>query len=70
MRIAIAELKQETNSFVPFLTTLDTFRDQIAARILMADTPGPTCGNMRAIPFTKVTRPFWPMDFSNSAGRP
>jgi microcystin degradation protein MlrC len=28
MRVAIAELKQETNSFVPFLTTLDTFRDQ------------------------------------------
>lgn len=41
----------------------------IAARILMADTPGPTCGNMRNIAFTKVTRPFWPVDFSNSAGR-
>ena len=28
MRITIAELKQETSSFVPFRTTLETFRDQ------------------------------------------
>ena len=32
MRIAIAELKQETNSFVPFNTTLETFRDQYLFR--------------------------------------
>jgi len=37
----------------------------IAARILIADTPGPTCANMRRIPFTKVTRPFWPLDITN-----
>ena len=28
MRIAIAEFKQETNSFVPFTTTVQTFEDQ------------------------------------------
>ncbi len=32
MRIAIAELKQETNSFVPFTTTLKTFEDQYLYR--------------------------------------
>ena len=37
----------------------------IAARILLADTPGPTCVNMRRIPFTKVTRPFYPLDLVN-----
>ena len=37
----------------------------IAERILIADTPGPTCANMRKIPFTKVTRPFWPLDRPN-----
>lgn len=37
----------------------------IAARILIADTPGPTCVNMRRIPFTKVTRPFYPLDLAN-----
>ncbi len=30
----------------------------IAARIFLADTPGPTCVNMRRIPFTKVTTAF------------
>ncbi len=37
----------------------------IAARIFLADTPGPTCVNMRRIPFTKVTRPFYPLDLMN-----
>jgi microcystin degradation protein MlrC len=37
----------------------------IAARIFLADTPGPTCVNMRRIPFTKVTRPFYPLDLAN-----
>jgi len=37
----------------------------IAARIFLADTPGPTCINMRRIPFTKVTRPFYPLDLVN-----
>jgi microcystin degradation protein MlrC len=37
----------------------------IAARIFLADTPGPTCANMRRIPFTKVTRPFYPLDLVN-----
>lgn len=37
----------------------------IATRIYLADTPGPTCVNMRRIPFTKVTRPFYPLDLVN-----
>ena len=37
----------------------------IAARIFLADTPGPTSVNMRRIPFTKVTRPFYPLDLAN-----
>jgi microcystin degradation protein MlrC len=35
---------------------------RLADRILMADTPGPTCANMRRVPFTKVTRPLYPLD--------
>ena len=35
------------------------------ARVLIADTPGPTCANMRRIPFTRVTRPFYPLDLVN-----
>ena len=34
----------------------------IAARILVANTPGPTAPDMRRIPFTKVTRPLYPLD--------
>jgi microcystin degradation protein MlrC len=34
----------------------------LAQRILVADTPGPTTPNMRRIPFTKTTRPLFPLD--------
>lgn len=33
-----------------------------AARILVADTPGPTAPEMRRIPFRHVTRPLYPLD--------
>lgn len=33
-----------------------------AARILSANTPGPTAPDMRRIPFTKATRPLYPLD--------
>ena len=33
-----------------------------AARLLVADTPGPTRANMREIPFVHVTRPLYPLD--------
>ncbi|HEY0942735.1 MAG TPA: M81 family metallopeptidase [Steroidobacter sp.] len=33
-----------------------------AQRILVADTPGPTCANMKRVPYTKVTRPLYPLD--------
>lgn len=34
----------------------------VAARIIAAKTPGPTAPDMRRIPFTKVTRPLYPLD--------
>jgi microcystin degradation protein MlrC len=34
----------------------------IAARIIVANTPGPTAPDMRRIPFTRVTRPLYPLD--------
>jgi microcystin degradation protein MlrC len=34
----------------------------LADRLLMADTPGPTCANMRRVRFTRVTRPLYPLD--------
>lgn len=34
----------------------------LAARILVADTPGPTAPDMRRIPFARVTRPLHPLD--------
>lgn len=34
----------------------------LAARVLIADTPGPTCANMRKVKFTRVTRPLYPLD--------
>lgn len=34
----------------------------LATRILLADTPGPTCADMRRIPFRHVTRPLYPLD--------
>jgi microcystin degradation protein MlrC len=33
-----------------------------ASRILLADTSGPTCPNMRRLEFTHVTRPLFPLD--------
>jgi microcystin degradation protein MlrC len=33
-----------------------------AGRILLADTPGPTCPNMRRLVFHHVTRPLYPID--------
>jgi microcystin degradation protein MlrC len=35
-----------------------------AQRILLADTPGPTCPNMRRLVFRKVTRPLFPLDIT------
>ncbi len=36
-----------------------------AARVLTADTPGPTCPNMRRLKFRNVTRPLYPFDDFN-----
>jgi microcystin degradation protein MlrC len=34
----------------------------LAARILLADTPGPTRADIRKLPYTRVTRPLHPLD--------
>ncbi len=34
----------------------------LAARTLLADTPGPSCGDTRLVPWTRATRPLWPLD--------
>lgn len=34
----------------------------LAARILLADTPGPTRADVRALPYQQVTRPLYPLD--------
>jgi microcystin degradation protein MlrC len=34
----------------------------LARRILLADTPGPTRADLRALPYRRVTRPLWPLD--------
>jgi microcystin degradation protein MlrC len=48
-----------------FVKSPSHFRESFgsaATRILAADTPGPTAPDMRRIPFTKVTRPLYPLD--------
>jgi microcystin degradation protein MlrC len=48
-----------------FVKSPSHFRESFgpaASRILAADTPGPTAPDMRRIPFTKVTRPLYPLD--------
>ena len=42
----------------------------LAARVLTADTPGPTCPNMRRLNFSRVTRPLYPLDEFTLKGRP
>lgn len=34
----------------------------LAARVIAADTPGPCAANTARIPWTRVTRPLWPLD--------
>jgi microcystin degradation protein MlrC len=36
--------------------------EKVADRVLIADTPGPTCANMSRVPYSKVTRPLFPLD--------
>jgi microcystin degradation protein MlrC len=37
-----------------------------ARRVLLGDTPGPTCANMRRLEFRNVTRPLFPLDNGDS----
>ena len=41
-----------------------------AARVLAADTPGTTCGNMRRLVLHRVTRPLYPLDDFPNNGSP
>lgn len=57
-------LKPEEAALV-FVKSPGHFRQSfgpVAARILAANTPGPTAPDMRRILFTKVTRPLYPLD--------
>jgi microcystin degradation protein MlrC len=48
-----------------FVKSPSAFRSSfgpVAGRILVADTPGPTCSDMRRIPYRAVTRPLYPLD--------
>jgi microcystin degradation protein MlrC len=40
-----------------------------AARIIIADTPGPTTGNMRRLTLNRVTRPLFPLDDLRNSAR-
>jgi microcystin degradation protein MlrC len=37
--------------------------DPIAARMLWVDTPGPCTSNLRTLPYRKIQRPIFPLDF-------
>ena len=39
-----------------------TSYEPYAARLFIADTPGPTCPNMRRLKFSQATRPLFPLD--------
>ena len=56
------ELKHAALVFVKSPSHFRTAFAPHAARILIADTPGPTCGNMRRLTLTRVTRPLFPLD--------
>lgn len=36
--------------------------EKVADRILIANTPGPTCADIREVPYRRVTRPLFPLD--------
>jgi microcystin degradation protein MlrC len=40
-----------------------------ASRVLIADTPGPTCPNMRRLVLQRVTRPLYPLDHAHWSAR-
>ena len=55
-------LKQAALVFVKSPSHFKVAFSPIAQRILNADTPGPTCPNMRRLTFRNVTRPLFPID--------
>ena len=48
--------------FVKSPSHFRTAFEPFAARLLIADTPGPTCANMRRLEFAHVSRPLFPLD--------
>jgi microcystin degradation protein MlrC len=54
-----------TDAALVFVKSPSHFRasfEPLADRLLSADTPGPTCPNMRKLRFSRVTRPLYPLD--------
>ncbi len=56
------ELERAALVFVKSPSHFRTSFEPRANRILIADTPGPTCPNMRRLSFKRATRPLYPLD--------
>jgi microcystin degradation protein MlrC len=58
------DLKRAALVFVKSPAHFRTAFGPHAARIVVADTPGPSAGNMRRLKFKNVTRPLYPVDWN------
>jgi microcystin degradation protein MlrC len=56
------DLRQAALVFVKSPSHFRVSYARYAARVLVADTPGAACANMRRLTFANVTRPLWPLD--------
>ena len=56
------DLRQAALVFVKSPSHFRVSYERFADRVLVADTPGATCANMRRLVFEHVTRPLWPLD--------
>lgn len=56
------DLRRASMVFVKSPSHFRTAYTPHATRIIIADTPGPTCGNMRKLKLSRVTRPLFPLD--------
>ena len=56
------DLRQAALVFVKSPSHFRVSFARYAARVLVADTPGATCANMRRLSFNHVTRPLWPLE--------
>ena len=56
------DIRRAALVFVKSPTHFRTSFEPYATRLFIADTPGPTCPNMRRLEFSQVTRPLFPID--------